>query len=73
MGEDERDEYDVDPRHRGDCPDAVVSPPLGGATPERAAVWREFSCDVQRAIISNAPRFNTEMVSRGRLIIIDLG
>jgi hypothetical protein len=22
--EDERDEYDVDPRHHGDCPDAVV-------------------------------------------------
>lgn len=32
-----------------------------------------ISCDVQRAIIFNAPRFNTEMVSRGCLIIIDLG
>jgi hypothetical protein len=29
--------------------------------------------NVQHALISNAPRFNTEMVSRGRLIIIDLG
>jgi hypothetical protein len=32
-----------------------------------------ISCDVQHALISNAPRFNTEVVSRGRLIIIDLG
>jgi len=70
--EDERDEYDVDPRHRGDCPDAVVSPPLGGAIPERAAVRREL---VLTFSVLSFPtrRFNTEMVSRGRLIIIDLG